>query len=130
MRRIRKIGAAFLVWAAAASMLLGATPHLICRCPDGTIKHFCFGQSRDGSCCSAAKCCSASQEKKRSCCHESSKASSKGRRSCCSQGGASESGGGQSRARDRQPVVKKAAHPGVDGPALGATSCQKSLEKS
>jgi hypothetical protein len=88
MRRLRKTATALLVWATAVSSLIGSTPHFTCRCPDGTVKPFCSGQTTPGSsCCCNGKCCSTSdgadccckgkssprQEEKNgpSCCHRS-----------------------------------------------------------
>jgi hypothetical protein len=59
MRQIRSIAAILIVWTTAISTLLAGTPHFVCRCPDGSIKHFCFG-STDGpksSCCTGDSCC-------------------------------------------------------------------------
>lgn len=61
MRTVRKECWAVFVWATATSTLIASTPHFVCRCPDGTIKEFCFG------CCGGKTCCS-TKGGKGSCC--------------------------------------------------------------
>jgi len=68
MRRIRRTSLVALVWATAASMLLGATPHFTCKCPDGTIKEFCpDSASGESSCCCGGRCCG-SKDAVKACC--------------------------------------------------------------
>src|SRR5687767_4870311 len=42
-----------LVWATAATTLLASTPHVRCRCPDGSLKPVCFSflTSTTSNCC-------------------------------------------------------------------------------
>src|SRR5260370_140586 len=81
MGRIRKFAVVCVVWTTAASTLLGSTPYVICRCPNGQIKLFCAVLSVNnsskscccnGSCCDSkgdkASCCNAKAVQKRSCC--------------------------------------------------------------
>src|SRR5437016_1631382 len=83
MHRLRKIVVAGLVWATSASMLMAATPFVVCRCPNGDIKPFCFASAKS-SCCSDGKCCS-TDGGSTSCCKSKS-----GGHSCCAPQGASD----------------------------------------
>src|SRR5438552_4027717 len=59
MHHIRKTASSLVVWATVVSTLVGNAPHFVCRCPDGTIKPFCFGSSskENTCCCSGGSCC-------------------------------------------------------------------------
>ncbi len=81
MRRVRKFAVICVVWATAASTLLGSTPQVVCRCPNGQIKLLCailnFKKSTtscccNGSCCESKgkeSCCKPKAEKERCCCN-------------------------------------------------------------
>lgn len=78
MRRVRTGAWIFVVWATAATTLFGNTPYVVCHCPDGSLKLFCFGSSAGKCCCSkggASACCSkkttpGEQPKKACCCQK------------------------------------------------------------
>ena len=55
MRRLRSLATFLIVCTTATSTLLGGLPHFVCRCPDGSIKHFCFGET--SSCCMGQSPC-------------------------------------------------------------------------
>ena len=126
MRRLRKTATALLVWVTAASALVASTPHFVCRCPDGTVKQFCFGSTSGDSpcCCGGGKCCSSSNS---SCCKKSASASK--RKSSCQK---QESKNGSEPGTCCNPGgTAKAAGRGVgtrpEGLAIGRICCQKTL---
>jgi hypothetical protein len=67
MGRIRKVVAASLVWATSASMLMAATPFVVCRCPTGELKPFCSPSNATKSPCCKGTCCT-SPDGTSSCC--------------------------------------------------------------
>src|SRR5438552_288534 len=89
MRRFRKMVTAILVWATAASSLIGSTPHIVCRCPDGTVKQFCSGQaSPESSCCCNGHCCSSPSDGGGGCCKVGSPGGQEEQKApCCDQTG-------------------------------------------
>jgi hypothetical protein len=113
MRNLRKASAAFLVWATAASALLGSTPHVVCRCPNGQIKLFCVSMflTSSKSCCCNGSCC---QSKAKSGC-------------CCKSGPAKKTGCGGETKSEKNPPLKGDA--GADG-AFSSSSCQKTFVKT
>lgn len=114
MRRLRKIAVASLVWATAGTMLMASTPHVICRCPNGQIKYFCFGSAAEkASCCCKSK--SGSTEAKASCC---TAAKAKGKPSCC-QGNPQ----GSTSVKERKSNLRLSN----GNPSLAQTCCQKTL---
>jgi hypothetical protein len=59
-----------LVWATSASVLIGSTPLVACRCANGHVKLFCFSStSAKSSCCCGGTCCFAAEN--HGCCHKS-----------------------------------------------------------
>lgn len=114
MPRIRKFAIVCVVWATAASTLLGSVPHVVCRCPNGQIKYFCFSSvAEKASCCCASK--SGSTKVKADCC---TGGKAKGKRSCC-QGKPQENSSGNER---------KSSPPPSDGsPSFAKSCCQKTL---
>jgi hypothetical protein len=111
MRRLRQIAVASLVWATATSMLMASTPFVVCRCPNGDIKPFCFVSTftKSSSCCNDA-CCSESGE---GCCSKSRPDT----KSCCAQKNTS----------DNDPGKRSDAKNSAEGPAFVKASCQKTL---
>ena len=79
MRQLRKLAGILIVLATATTTLLAGTPHFDCRCPDGSIKRFCFHSAcgEQSYCCSGASCCAKAAEPdaqpKPSCCAKQSK---------------------------------------------------------
>lgn len=70
MARLRRTTLAVLVWLTAVMTLVAGAPRLVCRCPDGHTKPFCFGfTSEKSSCCCGGSCCS--KEGGSCCCHNS-----------------------------------------------------------
>jgi hypothetical protein len=72
MYYVRRALMHLLVWLTAAATLLAGTPHVQCRCPDGTFKPVCFAPVGMETCC----CCSESGEPEEtppSCCQETMK---------------------------------------------------------
>lgn len=130
MRRLRQTATALVVWATAASTLLGSTPHFVCRCPDGTVKPFCSGKPSAGSscCCGGTCCCSGNQGKKGSCCQSVQPRGPAGSRpSCCSHNGAAQSSGQSVPDTDGQKQGRPTDRAVGDGPAVSSTCCQKTL---
>jgi hypothetical protein len=58
MRRLRRLSLTLLVWLTAAATLVAGTPRLVCTCPNGRVKPYCFGSadSKTGCCC-GGECC-------------------------------------------------------------------------
>jgi hypothetical protein len=115
MRRFRKIAGVMMVWATAATTLLAGTPHFDCRCPDGSIKRYCFSSaSGESSCCCSGTCSKANDDK--SCCRKQKTSSqSTAKHACCCKQSKSQGGS-----------VATGSNP-VNGPAVRGTCCQKSL---
>ena len=88
MRRLRRTSLSLIVWLTAATTLVAQTPHLACRCPNGTIKPFCLGitlgvtgaSQRGANCCCNGHCCARTQ-RACSCC-----GSTRDVPSCCAGG--------------------------------------------
>jgi hypothetical protein len=108
MRRLRKNLVAGLVWATSASMLMAATPFVVCHCPNGDIKPFCIVATvTDSPCCCSGTCCGSEGGDS----HRSKPKS--GAKSCCGHTNASETKGENSkRSSDKSssgsPVFDKA----------------------
>ena len=83
MRRLRKIAGVMMVWATAATTLLAGTPHYDCRCPDGSIKTFCFGSTSGESSCCCSGACSKAKNRKSCCRKDSSGSRSAAKPACC-----------------------------------------------
>lgn len=78
MRHCRRALRAAVICATAVMTLIVGMPHFVCRCPNGSVKPFCFGVSTDGTgCCCGSSCCSA-QAGGRCCCCENGCASEPG----------------------------------------------------
>ena len=62
---LKKTAISGLVWLTALSTLMAGSPHLSCRCPDGSIKIFCFGSvsSMAQSATSHKSCCGVTAHK-------------------------------------------------------------------
>ena len=122
MRRLRKIAVACLVWATAASMLLGSTPHVICLCPNGQVKHFCglstFAKTHKSCCCNGS-CCSPDGGKKRCC-----KPKPEQKPSCCAK---KNSGAKPETITKDGAIAKGAANNEV---AFRSACCQKTIEEA
>lgn len=60
---IRRAVQAGTIWLTAVMTLIAGTPHLVCRCPNGRVKPFCFAllSGKNGGCCDGP-CCSAFSE--------------------------------------------------------------------
>lgn len=123
MRQLQYITTVLIVWTTAASTLLASVPHFVCRCPDGSIKHFCFGTGpgETSSCCTGQSCCG----KKGS---DALKENSSGEHGkpkpyCCSQ---------QTRTPKKPtPVAARNTESNpVSGPVFKSAGCQKTLEQS
>jgi hypothetical protein len=108
MLRLRKTAEVMMVWATAATTLLGSAPHYDCRCPDGSIKSFCFGSSSESSCCCSGSCCSI-----KNCRNQTSGSKSATKPACCRKQSNSQ---GSSIASGSKPF---------DGITVGGTCCQK-----
>jgi hypothetical protein len=117
MHRLCKISGALVVWATAATTLLAGTPHFDCRCPDGSIKRFCFGPaSGEWSCCFNGKGCGAKSNEIKSCCRKGRSGSQATvKPSCCSK----------QNKRERSSVTPRKQP--VDGLTLRGAGCQKTL---
>jgi hypothetical protein len=120
MRRLRKIAGVMIVWATAATTLLASTPHYDCRCPDGTIKRFCFNSTTSESpcCCSGTNCGSNSNDAKSCCRKKTPSRQSTTKPSCCCK---------QSKAQNNSVV---AGNPPATGVIVRGTCCQKTLAES
>lgn len=106
MRLLRRTAMAALVWATAASMLLAASPHYACRCPDGSIKNDGFASTAPSSCCTSPN---GFQKRKKSCCKATKEPA---KRSCCNNA--------------EIPTAKQASDA---GPTIEQTHCQRTLVK-
>ena len=115
MRRLRNIAGVMMVWATAATTLLAATPHYDCRCPDGSIKTFCFGSGAgESSCCCSGTCSKAKNGK--SCCRTGSSGSrSTAKPACCCK---QSKPAGASVASEKKPLNE---------PVVRGSCCQKIL---
>jgi len=128
MRRLGRVATAFFMWMTLASFLLGITPHLTCRCPDGTLKFFCSGQgSAKSSCCCQGACASSNSG---TCCEE--KNSLQGEETpghCCCKKSAGNHAQPPSDANDQEPgPVSHGA--GNGGLCIHQSGCQKTLAKA
>ena len=134
MRRLHKTVTTFLVWATAASSLLGSTPYFTCRCPDGTVKLVCTGQATAGSscCCNGKCCCSTGSDG--GCCKGKPSRGQRGSNghSCCQQS----TGEAPRRSVVEQPdgIAQETAPAARSGPAehlvISGSCCQKTLVKA
>ena len=117
MRRLRKIAGVMMVWATAATTLLASTPHYDCRCPDGTIKRFCFSSaSAESSCCCSGTVCGSKPSEGKSCCRkETSGSKSTTKPSCCCKP-----------SKPQRTTVVSWNQPG-NGITVHGTCCQKTL---
>ena len=117
MRRLQNIASILIVWATATSTLLASVPHCVCRCPDGSIKYFCFAawSGETSSCCAGQTCCAKKET--------SSGEQSKPKRSCCQQRSTNPK-------KDISVVAPRSAREPGAGPVFQATGCQKTLEQS
>src|ERR1019366_7460198 len=71
MGRLRNMTGVLTVWSTAAATLLAGTPHYNCRCPDGSIKRFCFSSaSGQSSCCCNGMDCFLKTSEGKSCCRK------------------------------------------------------------
>ena len=120
MRRLHRIATTLIVWATATSTLLGSVPHFVCRCPDGSIKHFCFGmeEGETPGCCTGKSCCATKGSSGQR--QVSSGQTGKPKTSCCSQQTTSP--------KKPTPVASRIAPiKAVDGPVFKSAGCQKTL---
>lgn len=119
MRRLRRIAVVLMVWATAASTLLGSVPHVVCRCPNGKTKLFCVSltSAKSGkSCCCGSSCC----DKKASdgCCCKAKPT----KKSCCVKENAEETDSGSKGTPVKEHLSKHGA--------AGGNCCQKTLVKT
>jgi hypothetical protein len=107
MRSLRHKLRVALAWLTATTLLVAATPHFRCVCPNGQVKRFCLNlPSGPTGCCCGGSCCAGSQGGQ-CCCQAGSGAvdqSGSGRATCCARQGQREA---------RQPA-------GPDGHLRGA----------
>lgn len=123
MRRLQNITTVLIVWTTAASTLLASVPHFVCRCPDGSIKHFCFGMQygETSSCCTGQSCCSKKHSGGQK--ENSSGEHGKPKASCCSPQ--------TTTPKKPTPVAARNTESNpVSGPVFKSAGCQKTLEKS
>jgi integrase len=120
MRRLRRTAGVLIVWATAATTLLASTPHYDCRCPDGTIKRFCFSSttSESSCCCSGTGCGSKSNDAKSCCRKGASSSKSTTKLSCCCK------------PSKPQHTSVVAGNQPVNGLTVRGTCCQKTLAQS
>jgi hypothetical protein len=115
MRRFRKIAGVMMVWATAATTLLASTPHFDCRCPDGSIKRYCFSAASGESSCCCSGTCSKAYDGKSCCRKQSSSRQSTAKHACCCKQDKSQSSSVASGSKPRK------------GPAVRGACCQKAL---
>lgn len=122
MRRLRKLAGVLVVWATAASTLLGTAPRFVCRCPDGSIKYFCFGPvvEEPSSCCGKSCCGNGRSEGQQA----ASEKSNKSKPPCCALQKATPANPGPVGAQ--RTINHRESGEAVVKPA----GCQKSLEQS
>jgi hypothetical protein len=120
MRRFQQIAGILIVWSTAATTLLAGTPHFDCRCPDGSIKRFCFNSTTSESpcCCSGTSCGSNSNDAKSCCRKKNSGSQSTTKPSCCCK---------KSMAQNTSVV---AGNPPATGLVVRGTCCQKTLAET
>jgi hypothetical protein len=105
MRRLQKLVVASLVWATATSMLMASTPFVVCRCPNGEIKPFCFASTFTKSSCCNDTCCSEGSDRRCS-----------SAKSCCGEKNTQGNDQGERNPKDSD-----------GGPAFVKTCCQKTV---
>jgi hypothetical protein len=131
MTRIRNLCLKVFVWATVASTLLASTPHVLCRCPDGKIKPFCFSffAPESSSRCGATSCCSA-QDANDGDCKAISPGGPKAGKGCCSSLKSKQPVHGSTANGCCDQTVQQAGSNRAEGPTIARTCCQKTLAQS
>ena len=105
-----------MVLATSTSTLIAGTPHFDCRCPDGSIKRFCFSSaSGESSCCCSSGCSKANNDGKSCCRKQPSVSQSPAKPACCCK-----------QSKSTPFPIASNSNP-ENGPAVRSTCCQKTL---
>jgi hypothetical protein len=79
-RKVIEIGVAGLT---AVMTFIAGMPRIDCICPNGNVKHFCWGNATDSACCCAGSCCGtvapSTRPAEKFCCCESANGDNSGR---------------------------------------------------